>query len=451
MSRRIALPFLLLGHMLLGPVPSEALCAFPFPVANATQAFSAIRIVPAGDNFSIAAGTSTALNAAIARWNTVCGSKVPTLSKTASSAIKFTVRFMKGTYNLDGETDACAATTTPPTGQTLGSGTIYIFERTRAGADCTPVYSEITMHEIGHRLGLNHSPCSDNIMRAANLAGLTASVADCNAVDTFWLSTAELPPPPFPPICECSFASDCTNLYGDPSPGTWSCQFFCQCLLLNSPLVLHLPDYFGSGGQRSNWWQQGFCGQEAPRVCLDWSGDGSVSCTGWTDPQSEIAFIVALSEDDMLRVAGGIHVPAQPWRHFFGNVTMGPDGGFPYAHGFEALAAYCGKDPKTTSRIDFIEESKTKEGAEHGEATSIAECLESLHVWADHNSDGVMAPEELLELQDLGIESLGNVRKTGKRDKCGNTFPVESHATCSGRPGEGPCGLWLDVFFVPRF
>jgi len=109
---------------------------------------------------------------------------------------------------------------------------------------------------------------------------------------------------------------------------------------------------------------------------------------------------------------------------------MGPEGDFPYAHGFAALAAHCGLDPEATSEIDFTE------------------CGSSLHVWSDLNSDGDIDPVELLELRDLGIQSLGDLRETGKRDACGNTLPYESHATCSGR--EGRCGTWLDVFFVQR-
>lgn len=109
---------------------------------------------------------------------------------------------------------------------------------------------------------------------------------------------------------------------------------------------------------------------------------------------------------------------------------MGPEGDFPYAHGFEALAAHCGLDSETTSEIDF------------------AECGSSLHVWSDLDGDGDIEPNELLALGDLGVQSLGDVRQTGKQDACGNLLPYEAHATCTGRNGK--CGTWLDVFFVRR-
>lgn len=227
--------------------------------------------------------------------------------------------------------------------------------------------------------------------------------------------------------CECFSSWDCELKYGPPPEGgTWDCN--CFCLPNLSPLVLHLPDYFSTGGGNQNWWKKGFCGPEAPTVCLDWSGDGNVTCTAWLEPGSEIAFGVALSDNDMLHLLEGAPVRAEPSRHFFGNVTMGPQGDHPFENGFAALAAYCGQDPVANSEID------------------LTECGASLYVWDDRNGDGKIDIEELLDFQDLGITSLGDVRKTGKRDRCGNTFRFESNATCS----HGTCGKLLDVFFQPR-
>jgi hypothetical protein len=238
---------------------------------------------------------------------------------------------------------------------------------------------------------------------------------------------------PLPPHCCPWFTCEC---YSDamcdflPAPdwGTWQC-IGCHCLLTNSPLVLHLPDYYSSTDGEGNWWRKGFCGTQGPTICLDWRGDGNVTCTAWTSRGSEVAFVVSLSEADLSLLATGLPVRAEPWRHFFGNVTKGPAGAFPFANGFEALAAYCGQS--ASSEID------------------LTECRSSLHVWADRSTDGYLDRDELLALQDLGVEALGNVRKTGKKDRCGNTFPAESHATCSGRPGK--CGTWLDVFFESRY
>jgi len=230
--------------------------------------------------------------------------------------------------------------------------------------------------------------------------------------------------------CECFTDAMCDFL---PAPewGTWECRS-CRCMLTNSPLVLHLPDYYSSiEGEGQDWWREGFCGPEGPTICLDWRGDGDVACTAWTSPASGVAFVVSLSEGDISHLAVGLPVRAEPWRHFFGNVTKGWDGSFPFANGFEALAAHCGQSADAGSEID------------------LTECGSSLYVWTDLSADGALDVDELFEFQDLGVETLGDVRKTGKTDRCGNTFPAESHATCSDRPGR--CGTWLDVFFESRY
>ncbi len=157
-----------------------------------------------------------------------------------------------------------------------------------------------------------------------------------------------------------------------------------------------------------------------------------MTCTAWTEPGSEVAFVVALSNADVVRLAAGRSVTPEPWRHFFGNVTQGPRRGFPYAHGFEALAAYCGLEPGAVEKIDFDA------------------CGMALDVWSDQEGDGRIDFSEILPFQSLGVESLGGVQRTDKADKCGNTFPAESHATCSGRLGVRKCRTWFDVFFESR-
>lgn len=244
------------------------------------------------------------------------------------------------------------------------------------------------------------------------------------------VSSATTCPAPTAPSCSCYTASDCEVTKGPPPEGgTWSCVSHCYCMPSQSPLVLHLPDYFPSSGGSQSWWRQGFCSQESPTVCLDWRGNDELTCTSWTAPGSDIAFVISLSHDDMLRlIEGDLPLSAEPYRHFYGNVTKGPLGDFPYAHGFEALAEYCGQD--SDGEID------------------LTGCGSSLYAWADLDADGVIALGELVELQDLGIESLGSSRVTGKQDQCGNTFSPEVHATCAGNPGR--CGTWLDIFFAVR-
>lgn len=276
-------------------------------------------------------------------------------------------------------------------------------------------------------------------------AGAAAAYAGVSAAFPFWYNTqcqegcnlnaCQTIGLPLPldccPVfsCEC-FSDAMCDFLPVPEWGTWEC-IRCHCLLTNSPLVLHLPDYYSStDGEAGSWWKEKFCGSEGPTICHDWRGDGNVSCTAWTSPGSEVAFVVSLSEGDMSRLAVAEPVRVEPWRHFFGNVTKGPAGDFPFGNGFQALAAYCGQSGDDRE-ID------------------LTECGSSLYAWTDRNADGAVDVAELYELQDLGVEALGDVRRTGKKDRCGNTFPAEAHATCSGRPGR--CGTWLDVFFESRY
>ena len=229
--------------------------------------------------------------------------------------------------------------------------------------------------------------------------------------------------------CQCSTPGDCELLYGPPSEGgSWDCVAGCTCRPNFSPIVLHLPDYLSNGNGGQNWWKRGFCGAEAPTVCLDWAGDGGAACTAWIEPGSDIAILVAMSAEDSLHLLNGNSLRAEPPRHFFGNVTLGPEGDRPFAHGFAALATHCEQDAEVGIEID------------------LTDCGASLYAWNDRNADGNIDIAELVTLQDLGIKSLGDLRKTGKKDTCGNTFPFESHAICSN----GKCGTWLDIFFESR-
>ena len=280
--------------------------------------------------------------------------------------------------------------------------------------------------------------------------------ADCAAAQ----EANSPPPPPPPPTPQCFTDSNCTGsrpycvggtcvecrnsfdcysggflTFGGDALTTHSlpgqkfegAEFACSggfCVAV-SPLVIHLPDYDSSSSASQNWWRN-LCDLDGPTVCLDWMGNGQITCTGWTATDNEdIGFIATLSGEDLTSLASG-PIPVQPSVHLFGNVTRGLTGGFPYQHGFEALAAYCGQ--AGASEID------------------LTSCGEQLFVWVD-NGDGAIAADELRQFDALGIESLGDVRQVGKRDRCGNRGLYESHAKCVDQPGR--CGTWIDIFFKP--
>lgn len=452
MKRRLTLSALALGSLLLSSVtPSAAqTCQKVYPQAYATQALSAIRVIPGGNNFSMSAGTASAFDSALSEWNSACGSNVPTLSKTASSSVTFEVRYMQGTYNLDGNMNSCGGTTTPTAGTVLSGGVITLFEQTRNGADCTNLYEEMTTHEIGHRLGLAHSTCGNNIMAGTPQKGVKPAVADCSAVDNFWRTPTEPIPAPLPecftepdpnctgsrphcvyPNCvECIWDWHCNS--GITIPGSLPLKFegalyACQnyvCVTI-SPLLLYLPDYDPSAHKPQNWWQN-VCDPGAPPVCLDWWGNGTVTCTLWTSPDNQaIGFVATLSEEELAGLASN-PLPVEPSLHLFGNITRGPDGDFPHQNGFEALASFCGQ--AGASEID------------------LSSCGDRLVVWID-DGDAAIAAHELRQFDELHIQSLGQVRAVGKRDQCGNSDLFESHAKCFDRPGR--CGTWIDIFFAP--
>lgn len=330
-----------------------------------------------------------------------------------------------------------------PTGETIScTSSIY--------------FTDNAAHELGHTLGLKDQYSSSCIGYAMSQIGFSSSgvyqprsvkSAECSKVRDTNTTPSELNPPPTPwcfskfnctgsrPYCvngncvECIYSYQCNGTYlTTPALKFEGAEFVCSnyVCVLASPLVIYLPDYRLPIGKPQSWWRS-VCDPDAPTVCLDWWGDGSITCTGWTAPDNEdVGFIAALSEEYLASLASG-PLPVEPSLHLFGNVTRGPDGGFPFLNGFDALASFCGQPG--ASEID------------------LSSCGKDLVVWVD-DGDGAIAADELQPFDALGVGSLGQVRQVGKRDSCGNLDLFESHAKCVGHPGR--CGTWIDIYFAAR-
>ena len=293
---------LALGHATLA-TPARADCQNPRGYSKSTNAKTAIRVNIDGDNLNVTTGI--ALNEAISKWNAVCGSNIPTLSKTApSEGSHINVHFMLGVYNLDiTKRDRCAETQYPIPSTFVPNSEIYLFEETLNGDDCTGNWNTLIQHELGHGLGLDHSDCDDNVMFGTGIPEVQAIPDDCSVIDDYWYTTEE----------EDEDLDPDTGGGGGSGGGE-------DCLECdpNSPIIVDLD-------------RKGFhlTGLE-DSVLFDIDADGILEEISWTRADQLDGFLV-LDRNENGVIDDG--------RELFGNYTLLLGGGVA-PHGYIALAEF---------------------------------------------------------------------------------------------------------------
>ncbi|MDJ0840861.1 MAG: hypothetical protein QNK37_30395 [Acidobacteriota bacterium] len=197
------------------------------------------------------------------------------------------------------------------------------------------------------------------------------------------------------------------DTFGHGGPNLF-CPEYYDCLYL-CPLVIDL----GNDGFH--------LGRPGTSVWFDMLGNGEPERLQWVRSGENDAFLV----NDIN--GNGI---VDDGRELFGHGTrllLNPDQHRP--NGFVALAEY--DDPQLGGNAD-------------GYITGEDEVWSTLSLWLDSDADGLSAQDEMITLQDAGIEQLGIIPKEKNRyDEAGNWLRYWS----SNRGSRSPRLAMVDIFF----
>lgn len=352
------------------------------------QRSNAINLVSSGQSW---------VNGAASAWNTTCDvEQIPNLQVSSSpqgGMLNVNVVYHAGNNPGGSSGGGCGHTNLVFQGGLMVSGTVNVWERDSAGADCDD-REWVMEHELGHLFGLDDeylSACEGSLMYGFYSPGGGVTESICAKADSQWFTDWESSDPcdyPNPP-------QGCDNGQ-DPNP---------------SPIVIDLE---GNGFH--------FTGADDV-VRFDIDADGAREAISWTSASTLDAFL-ALDRNWNGRIDDGSEL--------FGNYTPLSDGSLA-PNGYEAVL-----------ELDH----RSMGGNGDGVIDPLDTAYFDLLLWVDWNHDGVSEPSELVTAADGGITRLKlDYKESRRRDGKGNllTFTSPVWVQRDGRERR----VWsVDVFFI---
>ncbi|HEX6099490.1 MAG TPA: hypothetical protein VF432_24465 [Thermoanaerobaculia bacterium] len=304
------------------------------------------------------------IESAIGYWEVCPEGGFPVLSCGVSGDYTFTVAMITGRSVGSGCGSFSPDVDWNGSSWIVTGGSVFLYTHDGFGFPCSntaTARARTLAHEIGHVLGLDESSCTNRVM-----GGSSAVQSDeCLWVAGNWTTEAEQQQQ----ACEANCPYPCT---GSPpvcdttidTGGGYQCSF-SQC----SPLVLDLN---GDGIHTTS--------VEQP-VSFDLTGDGVPEHLGWTDPETDEAFLW-LDLHPNGRVDDGSEL--------FGHGTVLEDGRLA-SDGFEALARY----------------DRTSSGGNGDGWISAADRVwNRLRLWVDADHDGVCVGPESGPIAAYGVVAI---------------------------------------------
>lgn len=352
-------------------------CGYVMPGSGETRGVSQI-------NFAVHG--SGGLSNAFAIWQNGCssmGEAYPSLSSSSDfvsgpGIVNVNVFFTTGT-SPSGRCGQSEITYSQNGMLTGGNIFIYQYEVVngqQVACASLPNYDSLVAHELGHALGIwdsyiaNPGACVGAIM--SEYPDYVFS-DECQVVQQSFYTISEQTRDEQNAYCSSHCWTTCVN---GSCPNNWhldGCGDDC------SPVVLD----FGSSAYEFSTPQAG--------VLFDIDADGNLEHVGWPADPNRLAFLFMDRDGNGLPDNGG---------ELFGNACRLKDGSLA-PHGFAALAEL---DTTGDAQITRGDSAWTR-----------------LALWFDINRNGKAEPEEVLSLDDLGVDGLDVTPNwTGRRDRFGN-------------------------------